>query len=58
MAGGWARDGAIQDQIDASVDDETGQFIFEDFNDRSIQRTFISRSLWEVRAGIDIRFGQ
>lgn len=22
MAGGWARDGAVQDQIDASVDDE------------------------------------
>lgn len=22
MAGGWARDGAIQDQIDASVEDE------------------------------------
>lgn len=22
MAGGWARDGAIQDQIDASIEDE------------------------------------
>jgi len=22
MAGGWSRDGAVQDQIDASVDDE------------------------------------
>jgi len=22
MAGGWAKDGAVQDQIDASVDDE------------------------------------
>lgn len=22
MAGGWARDGAVQDQIDASIDDE------------------------------------
>ena len=25
MAGGWARDGAIQDQIDASVDDEVSR---------------------------------
>lgn len=25
MAGGWARDGAVQDQIDASVDDAVAQ---------------------------------
>lgn len=25
MAGGWARDGAVQDQIDASVDDAVKQ---------------------------------
>lgn len=25
MAGGWARDGAVQDQIDASVEDAVGR---------------------------------
>ena len=43
--------------IDASVNDD-GQFVFEDFHDRSIQRTYIGQSLWEVRMGVDIRFGQ
>ena len=43
--------------VDMSVDDATGQFIFEDFHDRSIQRTYIGPSLWEVKVGIDIRFG-
>jgi len=43
--------------IDAGVNDE-GQFVFEDFHDRSIQRTYIGPSLWEVRVGLDVRFGQ
>ena len=34
-----------------------GQFVFTDFNDRSIERTVINRSLWEARLGFDIKFG-
>ncbi len=34
-----------------------GQFVFTDFNDRSIERTIINRSLWEARVGFDIKFG-
>jgi hypothetical protein len=43
--------------IDADVN-AAGQFVFTDFNDRSISRTYIGPSLWEVRMGIDINFGQ
>jgi outer membrane receptor for ferrienterochelin and colicin len=43
--------------IDADVDPVTGQFIFNEFDDRSIERTYINRSLWEARFGIDVKFG-
>jgi outer membrane receptor for ferrienterochelin and colicin len=42
--------------VDASVDDQ-GRFVFEDFSDRSIERTYVNRSLWEARLGFDIKFG-
>ncbi|HSN50950.1 MAG TPA: hypothetical protein VLS87_00360, partial [Woeseiaceae bacterium] len=42
--------------VDASVDAQ-GRFVFEDFSDRSIERTYINRSLWEARIGFDIKFG-
>jgi hypothetical protein len=42
--------------VDASVDAQ-GRFVFEDFSDRSIERTYINRSLWEARLGFDIKFG-
>jgi outer membrane receptor for ferrienterochelin and colicin len=44
--------------IDADVDDVTGQFIFEEFHDRSIVDLREDRSLWEARFGIDIFFGE
>ena len=42
--------------VDVSVDG-SGAFVFEGFNDRSIERTIINRSLWEARIGFDIKFG-
>ena len=35
----------------------TGQFEYEEFDDQSLQRTYVNPSLWEIRFGIDIRFG-
>jgi hypothetical protein len=43
--------------IDADVNG-AGQFVFNEFSDRSIDRVYIGPSLWEVRMGIDINFGQ
>ena len=43
--------------VDADVNG-AGQFVFNDFSDRSIDRVYIGPSLWEVRMGIDINFGQ
>jgi len=43
--------------VNSSVD-SAGRLVFEDFNNRSIQRTINSRSLWEARVGIDISFGK
>jgi len=43
--------------LDIDVDGTTGQFIFNEFSDRSIERTYIGPSLWEVRVGLDVRFG-
>jgi hypothetical protein len=42
--------------VDASVN-SSGQFVFEGFDDNPLERTYINRSLWEARFGIDIRFG-
>ena len=42
--------------VDASVDAQ-GRFVYEEFSDRSIERTYINRSLWEARIGVDIKFG-
>jgi len=42
--------------IDTDVNDE-GQYVFNRFSDRSIERTYINRSLWEAKIGIDIKFG-
>jgi hypothetical protein len=42
--------------VDASVDAQ-GRFVYEGFSDRSIERTYINRSLWEARLGVDIKFG-
>ena len=42
--------------VDASVDAQ-GRFVYEEFSDRSIERTYINRSLWEARLGFDIKFG-
>jgi hypothetical protein len=35
-----------------------GRIQFEEFRDGSLQRTYVNPSLWEVRFGIDIGFGQ
>ena len=42
--------------LDASVDPVTGQFIIEEYHDRSIERVYAQRSLWEARLGFDIKF--
>jgi len=43
--------------VGASVDAQ-GRFVFESFSDRSIERTYVNRSLWEARLGFDIKFGR
>jgi len=35
-----------------------GVMQFEEFRDRSLQRTYVNPSLWEIRMGLDVRFGQ
>ncbi len=35
----------------------TNQFEYEEFVDTSLERTYVNSSLWEVRFGLDIRFG-
>ena len=42
--------------VNSSIDGQ-GRFVFEDFNDRSLETVIINRSLWEARIGFDIRFG-
>jgi outer membrane receptor protein involved in Fe transport len=42
--------------VEADVNDN-GQFVFESFADRSLERVYVNPSLWEARIGIDIRFG-
>jgi hypothetical protein len=42
--------------VEASLNDED-QFVFESFSDRSLERQYVNPSLWEVRLGMDIRFG-
>jgi hypothetical protein len=42
--------------VDAEVDDE-GRFEYNSFSDRSLERQYVNPSLWEVRMGLDIRFG-
>jgi hypothetical protein len=46
-----------QEVVDGGVDPVTGQFVFEEFSDRSVERTIVNRSLWEARLGFDIKFG-
>ena len=42
--------------VDVDLDDQ-GRFEYNSFSDRSIERTYVNPSLWEVRFGIDIGFG-
>ncbi|WP_405228883.1 TonB-dependent receptor [Lentisalinibacter sediminis] len=37
--------------------DAQGRLVYGSFSDESIERTYINRSLWEARIGIDIKFG-
>ncbi|AZR43333.1 hypothetical protein MTMN5_03906 [Marinobacter salarius] len=39
MAGGWSRDGAVQDQIDASVEDEVCTWVSRDSDQGLIRRS-------------------
>jgi hypothetical protein len=43
--------------VDADVDQATGRFIYNEFDNVPIERTINNSSLWEARLGIDIRFG-
>jgi len=42
--------------VDSSVDPVTGQYIFESFEEASVNDVLESRSLWEVRFGIELSF--
>ena len=42
--------------VEAHVDDQD-RFVYEGFSDRSLERQYVNPSLWEVRMGLDIRFG-
>ena len=45
-------------RVMASVDiDSQGRFVYDRFSDSSNERTYVNPSLWEVRFGIDIGFG-
>jgi hypothetical protein len=41
---------------DVEIDDQ-GRFVYNSFSDVSNERTYVNPSLWEVRFGIDIGFG-
>ena len=41
--------------VDADVNAQ-GQYVYESFSDRQLTNLVESRSLWEVRAGLEIRF--
>ena len=41
----------------ASVDGTTGQYIYNNFNDTTVNFLLEERSLWEARLGFDIKFG-
>jgi len=41
--------------VNSSVNDQ-GQYVFEQFNDRSVNDLLEARSLWEVRFGLDFSF--
>ncbi len=43
--------------VDSDVNG-SGQFVFNGFSDRSLARTYIGPSLWEIRMGLDIYFGR
>ncbi|MCH9004673.1 MAG: carboxypeptidase regulatory-like domain-containing protein [Proteobacteria bacterium] len=45
-------------QIVTAAVNDAGQFVFARFSNRSIERTYIGPSLWELRFGLDIAFGQ
>jgi hypothetical protein len=42
--------------VDSSVDQDTGQYIFESFSDNSIEDVIESRSLYEIRLGVEFNF--
>jgi outer membrane receptor for ferrienterochelin and colicin len=42
--------------VDSSVDPDTGQYIFESFTEDTVNDLLESRSLWEVRLGIEFSF--
>jgi len=42
--------------IDSSVDPVTGQYVFEGFNDGSINDLITNQSYWEARVGIEFEF--
>ena len=43
--------------VSGAIVADTGQFWYERFSNRTIDRVYPNRSLWEARLGIDIRFG-
>ncbi|MCH7822932.1 MAG: carboxypeptidase regulatory-like domain-containing protein [Proteobacteria bacterium] len=42
--------------VDVTVDD-AGHIVYQSFRTTSIQRTYINPSLWEIRIGLDVGFG-
>ena len=42
--------------VDGGYDSVTGQYIFEDFSDGSINDLLEFRSLWEARIGLEVNF--
>ena len=44
--------------VSGAIIEDTGQLWYGEFSERSLDRVYPNRSLWEARLGIDIRFGQ
>ena len=44
--------------VNSSIDPGTGQYVYERFNERDINDLQETRSLWQVRVGVNINFGQ
>ena len=44
--------------VTGAIIESTGQFYYDTYSERDLQRVYPNRSLWEARLGFDVRFGR